>query len=381
MKYLQKYKGLLYAIVLLLPLSGMSQRLVFSYSFGGCSGSGLYGNIFSGAAESRLANLADYFQTTTPSSKEECESWAAELRSIFKNDYPNCNIQINAQCVGFGGSSESSPVESILGVNYGNSYNSTNPANDVMDWTLDNEELIKRLFGVTESNDVDEDNVSFMDDYIYGNKPFKSLNAFDNEWESEDLRPVQIDNMVKLETTHEHFNDHSDEVWFDWAENLIRTSRSVYKDIRDSKLFLKKIEDLGKFRSGITKTLGTAKKLGTVAKGAALLESVLFEFTLDYCMETGKAYYRVIANKGDYMTPGDILRNTIEKSSLNLIMEAISDKISDKMFKKAAVAIKSKDISMHSAGLYWRMQGLSKEISTIVNIEKFGDKTIETLKK
>lgn len=183
MKYLQKYKPFLFAIVILLPLSGMSQRLVFSYSLGKCGGHQNESDfidvnyIYDAYMKARLSHYAEYYATWVPSSKQECEAAAAYERSYDYSDY-GCNVRVTAYCVGF--ADNSTPMESILGPQYGSSYNTTNPANEVGDWQKDNEELIKRLGGHKVSNDDGET-------YVFGSR-----------------MPDAINNFVKKEKTFEH---------------------------------------------------------------------------------------------------------------------------------------------------------------------------------
>lgn len=241
-------------------------------------------------------------------------------------------------CTGPGGGSLGSV--DLLGVDKGGSFFSINPVNEINDWSNDDMERMLALNPESMSifkepntiatGDIAFDNLienmPYSDEAFSGRMPRGSANieADDNDnitaigqpikgegihvsddffdkpfdyglgvWSSDDLKPLNVNLKPVRPLPYPIEETRISDFWFDLAGDVAKTAIDIY--------------DISKVLAGTAATVTSAAAIGT---------AVLADVAINLFVEDAKAYYKVY--KGESVTTGDIIKNTLEKSSMGL---------------------------------------------------------------
>lgn len=268
-------------------------RLTATLSTSGkCSGS-IDAGVFRAVAEALVKN----YNGQTFNDKHACEQARIYLINEASGSSGGCTIRINASCNGCEGSIGS---VDFLGISKGSSFYSTNPVNEINDWSNDNMERMLTLnpkYKPKEPNNIStgdpafddlienmpysdeafsgrmprgsthlktDDNITFIGQPVKGNgvlvpddftsTTFKGLGV----WHSDDLKPLNVD----LKPVPNGIKTFDEEGWDLWRDGL------------------KLGKDMGMFVYG----------LQGVAETTVAVAGLLADLNINLCTEVYKAY-------------------------------------------------------------------------------------------
>ncbi|MCR5192612.1 MAG: hypothetical protein K6D59_04840 [Bacteroidales bacterium] len=317
-------KVIFFAVFILfihLHLYSQNCTFVFKLSYSGsCVGMGA--NVWVSSINAQIESI---MKNQSFSNASECES-AREVCLGLGGTMYGCTVKITATpCSGCNNGGTTTDI--ILGPTYGNSFQTSNPTDEVRDWAENNEDLLNLISGKTTpkdepyiftgempgsimqfANKKDDDRiiavskphkntgVSGLDDYINSDKVFKGTDPW-GIWNTSD----DFNTIDRIEYTHLDYSsipkepDYSDDKWYEFWGNI-----------------------------GLV-----AVDFGSVIASTAALEAIAIagvgDLAIHLLIEDAKALDRML--QGEIVTTSEIFQNTLENSDLvGPFIDALTDK-------------------------------------------------------